>query len=234
MSEQPIFRAKHDVEDIDASTESVHHTLGTFRHQATSGAHNHHGDDPSSLPLLDGFTYALGDLNSIAGLVELLGGKTSGSIWKPTEYNDYKLPHFDYKLKSDGDQTFNGTGDPGVYITDTYVMPPSFSVNTRHLISAQGTFTLSGGASNERNVYMCIGWRDGGSGSWTRMRPYARFEVGTNVSGRVTLNVQGTQVCQANTRNDYRVYAWVDDSALSMNAQSADCFLSVQAYRYWS
>lgn len=233
MSEQPLFRAKHDVEDIDASTESVHHTLGTFRHQAASGAHNHNADDPQSLPLLDGYTYNLADQDAIAGLITHLGGKTSGTIWTPPTFNDYGLPYVKNQLKNDGDQTFNNTGDPGAYITDTYLQMPSFSVNTRHLITAQATLTLSSGASNERNVYICAAWRDGGSGSWTRMRPYARFEVGTNVSGRIALTTMGLQTQQAGTRNDYRLYAWVDDSALSMTAQSADCMLTVQAFRYW-
>lgn len=233
MSEQPIFKAKHDVEDIDASTESVHHTLGTFRHQAASGAHNHAADDPQSLPLLEDYIYNLSDQNAIAALIRHLGGGTVGSIPTPPQFNDYGLPWAGYSLKTDGDQNFNGTGDPGVYITDTYQNPPAFDVRTRHLITAQATFTLVSGAANERNVYMAIGWRSGASGSWSRMRPWGRYEVGDNLGGRITISLTGAQMCNAGTRNDYRLYAWVDDSALTMKAQTADCALAVQAFRYF-
>jgi hypothetical protein len=73
MSEQPILKAQHDDQDIDSSTLSVHHTIGTFRHQAAGGAHNHSSEDTSSLPLFSDITFDASLTGQIWTILEGLG-----------------------------------------------------------------------------------------------------------------------------------------------------------------
>lgn len=89
MSEQPILRAQHDEQDIDNSTLSVHHTIGTFRHQAAGGAHNHSSEDTSSLPLFSDTTFDASLTGQIWTVLESLGATV---INKPdTSWNEAAL-----------------------------------------------------------------------------------------------------------------------------------------------
>lgn len=91
MSEQPLFKANHDPEDIDASGLAVHHTLGTFRYNAAGGAHRHTVDDPMSLPLFSELTLDAGNPVEVWNLFELLGATIENkpdSTWQSFNYLD--------------------------------------------------------------------------------------------------------------------------------------------------